>query len=255
VTNPKKAPFKKLDCFLLKRKLLKMPGLALKIYLAHLAYEGKDRQSYPAVETLKKVCAIHNEHTIFKWRKWLVKNGWLVPIGGKHTGASEFTIPIFTCLYDGTIPGEIRDGRKGNRVRRTPRTPTNGSTPRTPTNGTHSTPTNDTLSRTIQVDREQPQKQEQKQGLSSFEKQHQNQEQNQPTLSSTTKSKGGVLAPSTLRTIAKREARMNRLRARAGKPVPAPKTCDVFDCDNPCPAGQKYCDPCLKNLQGSRVPV
>ncbi len=111
-------PFKKLDCALTKTALLRLPPLALKIWLCHFAYEGKGCQSYPSIETLMKICRISDPHTVYKWREWLVNNNWLRMIGEiapKHKG--EFAIPVFSCAYNGTVSERIADGRKGNRVR------------------------------------------------------------------------------------------------------------------------------------------
>lgn len=121
-TNTKSTkPFKKLDCYLIKTKILRLPDKALKIWMCHLAHEGKGCQSYPSIETLMKVCGISKEDTVYKWRAWLATNHWLKKIGEiapKRKG--EYAVPIFSCTYEGTIPHQTGYGRQGHH------TPSNG---------------------------------------------------------------------------------------------------------------------------------
>jgi len=94
-----------------------LPPLALKIWLAHYAYEGKTKPSWPSVQTLMEVCGIDKPHTLYKWRAWLVANGWLKQVGEitpRHKGT--FSVPMFSCLFDGTVCQKMADGRKRNRM-------------------------------------------------------------------------------------------------------------------------------------------
>jgi Helix-turn-helix domain len=121
MTSAPSKPFKTLDCELLKTRLLRMPPLALKIWMAHLAHEGKDKPSYPSIDTLMKICDINKEDTVYKWRAWLVTNEWLVKIGEiAPRRKGEFAVPMFSCKSDGTVPHQTGDGKKGHR------TPPNG---------------------------------------------------------------------------------------------------------------------------------
>jgi hypothetical protein len=104
-----KRPFKKFYCD--RPDVFLIPPSALKIWLFHYTREGKDRRSWPSVETLMKKCGIAKDDTVYKWRAWLQENGWLKKVGEippKHN-TGEFAVPIFRVTR-GTVPQQTGDG-------------------------------------------------------------------------------------------------------------------------------------------------
>jgi hypothetical protein len=104
--------------FLSKReKCFRMPKPAFMIWMFHYKHEAKDRrESWPSIENICDKCDM-NESTVLKYRKWLVDNKWLVPIGFVPSRHGHFSVPKFR-VEEGTVPENITDGRGSNRPRR-----------------------------------------------------------------------------------------------------------------------------------------
>jgi hypothetical protein len=116
-TTTKKKPFKQFYCE--DREIFHLPGTALKIWLYHYTREGKDnRKSWPTAETICADLDI-NQETLFRWRKYLVKNGWLEKVGDHRRLDGEWSVPEYR-VHKGTAHGKIVDGhpdkRRGNRT-------------------------------------------------------------------------------------------------------------------------------------------
>lgn len=108
-------PFKKIDCT--RRGFLRMPGNALKIWLYYYTREGAERLAWASEEELCEATGL-NRDVMYDWRNWLEENGWLKRMGSKHHGDGRFAMAIFR-VKEGTVP-EKKDGRKGNRVWKSP---------------------------------------------------------------------------------------------------------------------------------------
>jgi len=113
VTQPasKSRPFKKFYCD--DEAIFQLPGIAFKIWMYHYKREGKARESWPSVPTICNALKI-SENTLFKWRKYLIENGWLEKVGNRHRLDGEFTVPVFK-VKRGTVPQNLGDG-EGNRT-------------------------------------------------------------------------------------------------------------------------------------------
>lgn len=81
----------------------------------HYAREGKNRKSWPTVETICEALDI-NPDTLHKWRKYLITNGWLEKVGDHRRLDGEFNVPEFKAKR-GTVPEAFGDGRSSNRIR------------------------------------------------------------------------------------------------------------------------------------------
>lgn len=118
MADTKARPFKKFYCD--DRDIFRLPGTALKIWLYHYTREGKDRKSWPTVETLCEELDI-NRDTLFRWREYLVAHGWLEKVGDHRRLDGEFSVPEYK-VRKGTVTEKIVDGhpdkRKANRVRK-----------------------------------------------------------------------------------------------------------------------------------------
>jgi len=108
-------PFKKIDCT--RRGFLRMPGNALKIWLYYYTREGAERLAWASEKELCEATGL-NRDVMYDWRNWLEENGWLKRMGSKHHGDGRFAMAIFR-VKEGTVP-EKKDGRKSNRVRKSP---------------------------------------------------------------------------------------------------------------------------------------
>jgi hypothetical protein len=79
----------------------------------HYAREGKDRQSWPSVETICEKLAMTKE-TVYKWRSWLISNGWLVKVGERENGTGIFKVPIIKVTRGSVPQQQVVDGRRAN---------------------------------------------------------------------------------------------------------------------------------------------
>lgn len=105
-TKPKVRPFKKFYCD--RPEVFLLPDPAFKIWMYHYTRENKTRASWPAVKTVMDACGIDRSQTFFKWRKYLITNGWLVKVGEKPARADGGRpVPIFKVTR-GTIPAKVR---------------------------------------------------------------------------------------------------------------------------------------------------
>jgi hypothetical protein len=104
---PKKPDiFKLLDVE--RKALLRMPGNALKIWLYYWMREGKERIAWGTEKEITMATGL-NKDTWRTWRKWLVENGWLKPMGFTNRLHGEFAVPRFR-VKEGTLP-ETQRGR------------------------------------------------------------------------------------------------------------------------------------------------
>jgi hypothetical protein len=104
---PKKPDiFKLLDVE--RKALLRVPGNALKIWLYYWMREGKERIAWGTEKEIRLATGL-NKDTYRTWRKWLVDNGWLKPMGFTNRIHGEFGVPRFR-VKEGTLP-EIQRGR------------------------------------------------------------------------------------------------------------------------------------------------
>jgi hypothetical protein len=113
-TKPSSRPFKKFYCD--DKEVFKLPGIPFKIWMYHYAREGKDRKSWPTVETICEALDI-NPKTLNRWRKYLIANGWLQKVGDRRREGGEYSVPVFK-VKRGTVPQNLGDGRKRNRAPR-----------------------------------------------------------------------------------------------------------------------------------------
>jgi hypothetical protein len=111
-TKPKTRPFKKFYCD--RPNIFLIPAPAFKIWMYHYAREGRERQSWPSIDKLCKALNM-GEDSIYKWRKWLTDNGWLVKTGERGSNG-VFKVPVMQ-VKDGTIPGDKGSGSDGRRKR------------------------------------------------------------------------------------------------------------------------------------------
>jgi hypothetical protein len=77
-TKPASRPFKKFYCD--DKEVFRLSGIVFKIWMYHYAREGKERKSWPTLETIRDALDI-NPDTLHKWRKYLIKHGWLEKVG------------------------------------------------------------------------------------------------------------------------------------------------------------------------------
>ena len=92
--------FKMLDVE--RKALLRMPGNALKIWLYYWMREGRERIAWASEEEICRHVGL-NPKTMRTWRKWLVINGWLKPMGYRSADSGEFAVPKFR-VDEGTLP-------------------------------------------------------------------------------------------------------------------------------------------------------
>jgi Helix-turn-helix domain len=111
-SKPPSRPFKKFYCD--DKEVFKLPGIPFKIWMYHYAREGKERKSWPTVETICEALDI-NPKTLNRWRKYLIANGWLQKVGDRRREDGEYSVPIFK-VRRGTVPHNLGDGRKRNRA-------------------------------------------------------------------------------------------------------------------------------------------
>lgn len=104
-------PFKKFHCD--QDDVFLIPPIAFKIWMYHYTREGKERKSWPSREVICKKLNISID-TLKKWRKWLVANKWLVPVGQRNARTGEFSVPVF-MVDEGTVEGEINHGNRGRK--------------------------------------------------------------------------------------------------------------------------------------------
>ncbi|PWT79019.1 MAG: hypothetical protein C5B59_00475 [Bacteroidetes bacterium] len=104
-------PFKKLRCR--DTEVLSLPAPALKVWLYHYMREGQERESWPSVATICRVLHMGRK-AVFKWRKYLVDNGWLAVIGQRDT-SGRFSVPIMKV--DKGLMNETRSGSDGRKLK------------------------------------------------------------------------------------------------------------------------------------------
>jgi hypothetical protein len=106
-----KRPFKKFYCD--RPDIFLIPAPAFKIWMYHYSREGRERQSWPSIETICEKLAMTKD-TIHKWRSWLVENGWLEKVGERENSTGVFKVPIMK-VKRGNVPSQqVVDGRKNN---------------------------------------------------------------------------------------------------------------------------------------------
>lgn len=71
-----------------RKTVLRLPHLAFKLWHAYWMFESDDQEAYPSLEVLEEATGMDRK-TIIKWRKWLVKHGWLLVCGG--TAAERYS--------------------------------------------------------------------------------------------------------------------------------------------------------------------
>lgn len=71
-----------------RKAVLRLPHLAFKLWMTYWMFESDDQEAYVSNATLEEATGM-TENTIIKWRKWLVKHGWLRPCGG--TAAERYS--------------------------------------------------------------------------------------------------------------------------------------------------------------------
>lgn len=64
-----------------RKAVLRLPHLAFKLWMTYFMSESDDQEAYMSNEVIEERSGM-SENTITKWRKWLVKHGWLRPCGG-----------------------------------------------------------------------------------------------------------------------------------------------------------------------------
>jgi hypothetical protein len=85
-------PFKKFFCD--RDDIFSIPDKAFKIWMYHYKCEQADRKSWPSSETVADKCNL-NRKTVFKYRQWLLDNGWLKKIDKKKGSHGQFSVPVF----------------------------------------------------------------------------------------------------------------------------------------------------------------
>jgi hypothetical protein len=71
-----------------RKAVLRLPHLAFKLWMTYFMSESDDQEAYLSNEVIEERSGL-SENTIIKWRKWLVKHGWLRPCGG--TAAERYS--------------------------------------------------------------------------------------------------------------------------------------------------------------------
>src|SRR5690349_10277682 len=108
-TTKKNRPFKKFYCD--RPDVFLIPAPAFKLWMFHYTREGKERQSWPSLDTLHEKLKM-SRRSILKWRKWLVENHWLEK-SGERGDDGTFKVPVMT-VKRGDVVAHISgsDGRK-----------------------------------------------------------------------------------------------------------------------------------------------
>ncbi|MGC2831924.1 MAG: hypothetical protein WB994_19960 [Candidatus Acidiferrum sp.] len=90
---PKKPDiFKMLD--VKRKRLLAVPGNALKIWLYYWMREGKERLAWASEEDICDHTRL-NRDTMRKWRNWLLEYGWLHLMGHRNPETGNFSVAVF----------------------------------------------------------------------------------------------------------------------------------------------------------------
>jgi len=111
----KGAPWQPLYCGPDWQDIYRLPPAAFKVWWFHYSHERQNnRESWPSIEYICEKCNL-SKNTVVDARRWLVDHKWLVKVGERRV-EGRFSVPIFR-VECGTVPQEMCDGRKKNRVR------------------------------------------------------------------------------------------------------------------------------------------
>jgi Helix-turn-helix domain len=82
----------------------RMPAGALKVWMYLFRCERDNRRAYPSLATICEKLNM-NEATVLKWRKWLVKNGWLAILEKAYRKEDgKWVVPVFRVTRPDSSP-------------------------------------------------------------------------------------------------------------------------------------------------------